>query len=628
LRFLLSGALALLSLASAQETAEHGRLGIGLTNATWNMEHPFIDEMKGFVQWRGGYMAEHPYSPGNYDVIFVEDPESQAFIDQHLDAGGYPTELPDLYSLPEGIDAIHTNGFIAHQVYPDPTFEGRYKLIWEGTADVTVQNRFAAGVITDVVEGDHYIEFDLNMAVDGTYGVFIDVKNVDPTDHLRDMHLYRVEWEHLFEAGQIMSPLWLEKFGSVGTMRFMDLTKVNGPGSEGAPGESAGGGLLNTEAGRPTPASMTHYWKGISIEEVVDIANQTGINPWYTITPFATSEPWAGYPTVPVGPATDPEDLTRFLAEYVEANLDPGLVMYWELGNEMWNYNFAVWPWMQDEWLADPDWKVLGVQQGSVWEYEGVQAMRHMAVIGDVFAGQEERVVRVAATQTAWLAIADAFLDGPWWTPNLSPGGNTPPYTEFDATSIMGYFSLGVPNWSVTEAELADRIESGLYTDDENLDWFADFVYDQINGTGATAYIDSMSAWFQYANLRAEARDLSLVMYEGGSHTTLTGGGGNQDFAVLCQFYDMWNTSQQLVDVYAHAIELWESFEPPTAGRGGYMQFTSSNGKDCRHPFFMYYSLGDDNPKAQMLMAYNRGEWPPVIPPVGQPRPPAAFTVH
>lgn len=611
--------LAASSLASAQSATEHGRLGIGLTNTPWNMEHPFIDEMKGFIQWQAGHMEEHPYAPGNYDIIFREDTEpcvvenpttcAQEFVNEHLDAGGYPTELPDFYSLPEGIDAIHTNGFIAHHVYPDPTFEGRYKLIWEGTADVTVMNRFVDGVITNVVEGDHWIEFDLNMASDGSYGVFINVINIDPMDHLRDMHLYRVEWEDEFEAGQIMSPLWVEKFGSVGVMRFMDLTKVNGPGSEGT-GFGAGGGLLNTEAGRPTPASMTHYWKGISIEEVVDIANQTGINPWYTITPFVTSEPWAGYPTVPVGPATDPEDLTRFLAEYVEANLDPSLVMYWEIGNEMWNFDFPVWVWMQDQWINDPDWTVLGVRQGSNWEYEGAVTRDHMKVIGDVFADQMERIVRVCATHSAWLAVADAFLDSPWWTANLSPDG-LPPYAHCDATSTTGYFSAGVPDWSAHAAELADRIESGLYTDDENLDWYADVVYDQIDGTGATAYIDSMSAWFQYANERAEARDLAYFMYEGGSHTTLPGSGGNPDFAILCQFYDLWNTSQQLVDVYRHAIEVWESFEPPTAGRGGYMQFTSSNGRDCRNPFFMYYSLGDDNPKARMLMDYNNGVFPP-----------------
>jgi hypothetical protein len=85
---------------------------------------------------------------------------------------------------------------------------------------------------------------------------------------------------------------------------------------------------------------------------------------------------------------------------------------------------------------------------------------------------------------------------------------------------------------------------------------------------------------------------------------------GTPEFNVACPFYNAWNTSRQLVDVYEHAIELWESITPPRAGKGGWMQFTSSNARDCRAPFFMYYSLGDDNIKAQMLMRYNAGSIP------------------
>jgi hypothetical protein len=75
---------------------------------------------------------------------------------------------------------------------------------------------------------------------------------------------------------------------------------------------------------RPSAAYATYNtaW-GLPIEAVVKVSNETGKDPWVCI-------PWC---------ATD--DYVTGLAIYLRANLDPARTVYFEWGNELWNYAYG-----------------------------------------------------------------------------------------------------------------------------------------------------------------------------------------------------------------------------------------------------------------------------------------------
>jgi hypothetical protein len=130
---------------------------------------------------------------------------------------------------------------------------------------------------------------------------------------------------------------------------------------------------------------------GVSIEDMVDLANAAGADPWF-LMPYRA----------------DP-DYVRGFARLVHTRLDPELTVYVELGNEIWNDMFDAAQQAQREGLA------LGLGDG---EPQRARMIRYadklvpvMQIWSEVFADRPGKLVRVAASQNANPDLAEIILN-------------------------------------------------------------------------------------------------------------------------------------------------------------------------------------------------------------------------
>ena len=205
-------------------------------------------------------------------------------------------------------------------------------------------------------------------------------------------------------AGQIFNPDWLAVVQDARELRFMDWMAVNGV----------------TPANwddRPQVGDVT--WSGgVPVEVMVDLANQTGTEPWFTM------------------PAGADEAYIRNFATYVRDHLEPGLQVHVEYSNEMWNWAFG-----QTKWLgaqAKADW---GSSDGAAWlDYAAMLATKSALIWDDVFgADADARLDHVLGTQTANAWIADRLLTAPLWQ-TTDPEGYVAPASVFDSLAVTTYF--------------------------------------------------------------------------------------------------------------------------------------------------------------------------------------------
>lgn len=295
---------------------------------------------------------------------------------------------------------------------------------------------------------------------------------------------------------------------------------------------------------------------GASVELMVRLCNDLGVNPWFCM---------------PV--AADDEYVQRF-AEYVHDHLDPGLTVYLEYANECWNsgffaYNYTV---------------ALGGEYGiGGWGFTSHRSVEMFKIWNRVFNESDlradrpqSRIVRILPTQAAW-------VDGPGVTimeydgSGLKPGIQNPIASGHkaadyaDALSPAFYFDVTLPTldavdvtattvrlpnvanatndryvgWRVKvdgqERAIVDydgatrtlTIDPPFHPVPSNrgtsvfIDWTTENFDEVINACDDHVAIKTSSdpsaasaAWIYNNVMQARARGLDVVIYEGGQHIT------------------------------------------------------------------------------------------------------------
>lgn len=202
---------------------------------------------------------------------------------------------------------------------------------------------------------------------------------------------------------------------------------------------------------------------GVAIEYMIQLANETGTDPWFAI-------PWNA-----------DEEFVRKFAETVRAQLHPSRKVYVENSNEVWNYMYQVTQQARQEGTAaglstDP-------HQAMLMRY-AQKTGQVMDVWSSVFAGQMNRIVRVAAIQTGtW--NADVVL------------GFSGTASKVDALASAPYFH--------------DRLTAGAVSSSRSLDQF--FVK-----LGVTVEAQIKNA--KDTKAVATRYGLRYITYEAGQHVT------------------------------------------------------------------------------------------------------------
>jgi hypothetical protein len=335
--------------------------------------------------------------------------------------------------------------------------------------------------------------------------VSIEIHSTDPQgsgNHLRNISVVKQEHIAAYEAGEIFNPEWLDAIDTAHSLRFMDWMQTNDS-------------WLTTSSDTPQVDDASWAIKGVPLAIMVQLANETGTDPWFNIPHLADD----GY--------------IRDFVTQVRDTLDPSLKAYFEFSNEVWNWQFG----QAQHSHAEEQVRFPG--EGTAWvQNYAADAVNMARIIDQVYGADNANAIKVIATQTGWLGLESAILDAPSWVAE-NPSQNAAPATYFDAYAITGYFDGGlgrgdkpltVKSWLAESLNRASSTADNMglsgaartnYIEEHRFDHATRLAAQELRDgsvTGDTGgSLTDMRGQFAYHKSIADARGLDLVMYEGGT---------------------------------------------------------------------------------------------------------------
>lgn len=363
------------------------------------------------------------------------------------------------------------------------------------------------GVYTCLYDGEGDIGFNQNsrvvqqspgrvlVEIDGTRdGTFLSLRRTNPTNYVRNIRLFMPGFAEAPPAGGF-HPAFLERWAAFNTFRFMDWQDTN-----------------NSEqrdwAGRPKPDDCNYTEKGAPVEVMVRLCNELKINPWFCLPHQAT------------------DDYVRQFATLVKRDLDPGLRVYVEYSNEVWNGMFGQHRYAQERARdlslgpAERPW------EGAAHFYAR-RATEIFRIWESAFGGRQ-RLVRVIAWQAA---------GGAYWSDNMVLGFEDTA-AQCDALAIAPYISMNIGPATKPPAATVAR-------------WSVDQVLDYVE----TNSLPECLGWIATQKKVADKYRLKLLCYEAGQHLVGVGGGENNE-ALTRVFHDA-NRHARMGRVYTRYLEGW-----------------------------------------------------------------------
>ena len=327
-----------------------------------------------------------------------------------LDANGWVKSVPAGYRVGRGLSVPVTGGDIVCR--------------YQGNGTLTV-----TGPVSNVSSTAGLTKFTVAATYPNPQPVSI-FYNVDPTNYIRNIDCR----EATASSTALLAPEFVSAMSGFKVMRFMKwqpATEGNWP-------------VTWSTRNKPGDGDYTKN-DGVPVEVMVQTANELNVDPWFTI-------PWNA----------DKDYITRF-ATFVRDNLAPGHVAYVEVSNEVWNPGYQVFGQAKSEGIAEG---LISAENGvSVTNGPGERysekTRQVMQIWSGVFAGQMNRLVRVAAFQHVV----------PYWSDLLLKYQNT--YQSVDALATAPYFGHEAPTWSagqtldsimitILPAKIAETLDFGV----------------------------------------------------------------------------------------------------------------------------------------------------------------------
>jgi hypothetical protein len=515
----------------------------------WSTQQPFLDAMRTAQPWIG-------HLPGQWG----------GWGEAELAAAGALDEDGWIRSVPTNLTHVSTMVF-AEMPAEMTSFAGRWIARWEGSAPLGF-----SGAARNVRYDGSSATFDFTP---GQGAVIIELRR----GSLRNLTIVQDRHLEAFDEGTLFHPAFVARIGDAENLRFMDWMRTNNS-------------TLVSWDDRPRIHDYSWERRGVPLEILIRLANDTGAEPWFTL------------------PHQADDDYFRRFAQMVHADLRPDLRAWVEYSNEVWNFSFQQAHWAEEQ--ARARW-------GREWawtQFQTVRAHEMVRIWNDVFADAPDRLVRVIATQTGWLGLENDLLEAPLW--RAENPAHPAPWEAFDAYAVTGYFNAElheasrqpmIREWlaesrTAAEAEARARGLSGpalaAHVRDRRFDLAVQRAGEElIDGRhsgrpeGTVRHLVDVVLTHQ----AQVARDwgLALVMYEGGTHV-VTDPAQHGD-ADLVAFFDALNHSDPMAQAYRVLLDGWSGLTPA--------------------PFNAYVAIGapgiwgawgalrhqdDDNPRWQALM--------------------------
>jgi putative intracellular protease/amidase len=425
------------------------------------------------------FQSSRPWISHAYNTVTQgADFNGGAFIPVQTDANGWPMQLAT-WTNAHGHLMQQRLGTLMFRDLNGNYPAGTYRVEWDGTGDVVFN--FDARETSRGRTADGH-NFALLNVTPGNGGIYLGINSMSSTDPIRDIHVWMPDYNGQSFAGQRWTPganfspfhpLYKERLDDFGILRFMQTQEtVTSDIRTWADRRDVSDSRQSSGNGGPMA-------NGISVEHMVQLANELDADPWFNMPHMAD------------------DTFVRNFATYVRDNLEPGLTAYVEWSNEIWNSapGFETYFWIADQ-IRLPENSGL-----THWQFAGREAARDMDVWSEVFAGQTDRIVRVTAGQATT----------PWVTERIveNMGGS------FDAISIAPYFGP-------SEAQRATY--SAATTVDQVLnDMRGNIAFSAQMTLNHQRLADDFSTRL--------GRDIQVLAYEGGPH--LNGNGASYQNALF-----------------------------------------------------------------------------------------------
>lgn len=361
-------------------------------------------------------------------------------------------------------------------VYPG----GTYKVAYEGQGEL----EFWAGArVVQSAPGRLTIEVTPSRGP-----IWCRLKKTDPTNPVRNIRVMMPGFDPATTPANAFHPSFLERWQGMACLRFMDWMATNNS-------------TVDTWDDRAVLADASFARRGVPLEVMVDLANQLQSPPWFCMPHLAD------------------DDYVRRFAEAVKARLSPGLKVYVEFSNEVWNFQFQQTRHVQAE---------AARRKLDMPAFVAKRSVEIFRIWEQVFGGKE-RLVRCMPSQAANSWLSEQMLKDP------AVRG------ACDALAIAPYLSFNVPPQG--KGEIAPEVER----------WSLDKLMDHLEAQALPECI----GWMKQQKAVADKAGVKLVAYEGGQHLVGVLGAENRD--PLTKLLHAANAHPRMGRLYDRYFEAWAS---------------------------------------------------------------------
>lgn len=444
-----------LAMTARRQASGSVPLGLNLSGTSyWASETPFTNLAHNAAPWR----VQVEGAPFTWDEPLPP-----------LTEDGYPTKIPDGSFVDSFL--IYTS----HRKHLSPTlslhYDGRGRIAYIGGAEL-VERRPGVDQVRNLRKNDAFTIRLIHTAAD---------------DPIRNIRLVESE----AATADSFRGDFLSRLRGFSVLRFMDWMATNDS-------------PVRAWSERVREGSFGRSHQGVALETMIELANRSGIPPWFNVPHMA-----------------DDDYVERFATQTLE-HLDPALPVYLEYSNEVWNSIFSQAAYAQERGLTE------GLSSNPFEAQLRFYATRTTEIIKiweRVFATQASRILGVYAAQ----------FENPWTSETIFSVPGVADHA--DILAVAPYFggSFGAPDH-------AEEVRT----------WSLDRLFEALSEE-----VDNKNrAHILRQRDQARRYGLRLAAYEGGQH--LVGYEGMENDDQLTSLFVAANRDRRMNDLYVRHLKIWQ----------------------------------------------------------------------
>jgi hypothetical protein len=453
--------------------------------ADYSTQLPFIDAFKSSRNWMPQVPEEFIWNTGESEKIFVDE---NGWVKSLSSNSQYTAVGTLMYREMDG-------------KYPG----GRYIVLYDGEGTL----EYGYDAQKDVAASSP--GRDVINVNPSDSGIWLQISETDQNNYIRNIRVIPEKYE---SSNSTFNPNFIDRIDNFEALRFMEWMETNDSDQ------------MEWSA-RPTLESARYSQDGVPVEVMVELANSTNTDPWFTM-PHKASD----------------EYITEF-AKYVKDHLESGRKVYVEYSNEVWNDRFGQSQWVLEQ--AKKEWASSQSDFDLKLDWYSKRTTEITQIWDEVFGGEKERVIGVMGGVAANVGASERVVSYEWTDEPKS-------HSEYgiDAVAIAPYFGyyLGEPK---NESEIESWIRDGdgldkLFTEIQQGGILSDAPS---GGSLAQSY-----QWMSDHATLTNSEGLDLQAYEGGQH--LAGLGGTENNNAITQLFIEANQAPRMGDIYREYLKKWD----------------------------------------------------------------------